>query len=242
MLNIQKYDLLEKAHLFARLCKMCYLSDESLKIECKKYNFPQPTNIKCDNAHCLVFFFHNDIVVAIQGTNDKQDILSYINLFFADTAIKDGYIHSGFLCESKKIADSLPSFQVDKRNLWFCGHSLGAAIAIILSTKFFPKELFTFGSPRVGNKVWVDAYNSISHHRFVNNNDIVCRIPNINYWHHGQEHYINYYGNVLDSPGYFQKLADRARGHLRALAKFQKFDSLYDHGMNQYIKKISLHV
>ncbi|MBU2708599.1 type VI secretion system tip protein VgrG [Zooshikella marina] len=63
------------------------------------------------------------------------------------------------------------------------GHSLGGAAAtliaaIIQETKLFNQPvLYTYGSPRVGTKRFVERYQSIPHFRHVNNRDIVPMVP-----------------------------------------------------------------
>ena len=58
-------------------------------------------------------------------------------------------------------------------------HSLGAALATICASRLDAHELYTFGSPRVGNRAFVKEMKNdgIQHYRFVNNNDIVTGVP-----------------------------------------------------------------
>ena len=76
-------------------------------------------------------------------------------------------------------------------------------------------------------------------YRFVNNNDIVPRVPFAVMWyrHAGSLYYINTYGNIR-SATVWQRLKDRLRGYWNAWKKRMWFDSIYDHAMPKYIKRI----
>ena len=57
------------------------------------------------------------------------------------------------------------------------------------------------------------------------------------YRHHGTNQYINYYGNIRKM-GFWQRLKDSWRGRIRALLKGQPFDGVYDHSIDEYIRKL----
>ncbi|MDH5601708.1 MAG: lipase family protein [Gammaproteobacteria bacterium] len=99
-------------------------------------------------------------------------------------------VHSGFLSETKKlwkhIIKDLRSFEGEKP-LWVTGHSLGGAMAVITAMKYPVKEVYTFGSPRVGIRI-KKALSKDRHTRYVNGDDIVTKLPPswLYYLHHGK--------------------------------------------------------
>ena len=100
--------------------------------------------------------------------------------------------------------------------------------------------LYTYGSPRVGNKDFIKSVN-VKHHRWVNNNDAVTRVPPafLGFRHHGEMKYLNHYGNVRNGLSIWQRFKDRIRGRWAAWKKLQFFDGAFDHSISDYHTKIS---
>jgi len=67
------------------------------------------------------------------------------------------------------------------RAVWFCGHSLGAALATLAADRYAHTQgICTFGSPRVGDDIFASAWTAAFQGRsmrFVNNHDIVTHVP-----------------------------------------------------------------
>ena len=75
-------------------------------------------------------------------------------------------------------------------------------------------------------------------YRWVNNNDIVTRVPPawLGYRHKGQEIYLNAFGKIRCLTPW-QRVKDRWRGILRGLRN-GNFDFFTDHSILQYIEHI----
>ena len=98
--------------------------------------------------------------------------------------------------------------------------------------------LYTYGSPRVGDRKWVKSLQ-IPHYRFQNNNDVVCKVPFwiMGYRHHGKNVYIGYNGKIAKM-NRWRRFIDSMRGRLKAWSKKQFFDGIYDHDITTYTKRV----
>ncbi len=100
-----------------------------------------------------------------------------------------------------------------------------------------PEALFSYGSPRVGNNRYIN-FVQLKHYRWVNNNDIVCRVPPswFGYRHSGREMYLNAFGKLRKYTS-LRRFRDRCYGFFLTLRKFE-IDHFSDHSMDQYIEFI----
>ena len=92
----------------------------------------------------------------------------------------------------------------------------------------------TFGSPRLGTKRHVqDA--GITHLRWVNNNDIVARVPPtwLRYRHTGRRMYLDRNGAVRRMTRQ-QRANDRWAGFRDGIRK-RRFDHFSDHAIAEYV-------
>ena len=246
--KIAELDFNNRALLFAELSRVAYFTEYHATRLAKKLGFTTVEFYNIDGAEAYRFMNKRDIVFACRGTQPKQynDIKADARAFpvVAETI---GRVHGGFKGEVDKLWDKIQEDIIReqaKRDVWFTGHSLGAAMSTILASRcrgettiVNPQELFTFGSPRVG---WASYINNFpfKHYRFVNNADIVPRVPFyiMGYRLHGECQYFNHYGNLRNLTGW-QRTKDTWRGIFRGIAK-GKFDSIADHNIKQYILHI----
>lgn len=230
----------ERALLFAELSQIAYFSGPGAR----RLGFTTTEFYDVDGAQSYRFMNKHDIVIACRGTQPKEfnDIKADLKAYpiKAETVSR---VHRGFKTEVDKVWPMIEedlAREADDRAVWFCGHSLGGGMATIISSRCQsselvpnPKELHTFGSPRVGWGKYVNQH-PFTHYRWVNNNDIVTRVPFyiLGYKHHGQEQYFNTWGN-LRKMSYWQRCKDRLRGMWRGL-KQGKIDNFTDHSIADY--------
>jgi len=188
----------------------------------------------------------HEIIICFRGTEPTaiMDILADLKAW-RKPAREKGLVHFGFAQALDKVYDKIVHW-IDEQKLddgykiTCTGHSLGAALATICASRLDARELYTFGSPRVGERAFVKEMTNdgIKHWRFVNNNDIVTKVPfPIIYRHHGELVYINHHGNIRKMTPW-QRIKDRWRGRARAIAKGQLFDGAFDHSMDLYYQKV----
>lgn len=237
---------LEQSLLFAELSQIAYMPPEPALRCVRKIGFSESLYFDREGAQAYRFRNEDDCVIVCRGTEPNQwsDVKADANALtvLAETV---GRVHSGFKQEVDRLWPLIERALADnQQDLWFAGHSLGGAMATICAGRSKlsriaskPQGLFTYGSPRVGSRAYV-TYWRLVHYRWVNNNDIVTRVPPTwwGYHHSGREMYIDYQGRVRDVEGWRRTL-DRLRGFLRGLRRFD-IDQFSDHSIERYIAYI----
>ena len=237
---------LHKSLLFAELSNVAYYNEHYATQLAKRVSFDNTVFFDRDGAQAFLFSNKYDRVIACRGTepNEWNDIKADINAL-TDLFETFGRVHRGFKRETDDLWPMmLDTLLRDNKPLWFTGHSLGGAMAAICAGRcyiadipFNPQELYTYGSPRVGNRRYINSVN-VNYTRWVNNNDIVTRVPPtwMGYRHSGQEVYLNAYGKVRRMTGW-QRTKDRWRGFIAGI-KQGSVDHFSDHLIDDYIKHI----
>lgn len=228
-------------HTMAQLAQIAYLDDLNAKKKAKRIGFPGHQFFENDGAQCHAFWSKEEFVLAFRGTepDELSDVLADLNAI-PRGAMTHGLVHSGFRGELDKLWDSVSALHGkghQNKKFYITGHSLGAAMATIATSRFEEYtpvvQLTTFGSPRVGTRKFVKNI-ATPHMRFVNNNDIVTKVPLwiMGYKHHGVLQYINFYGNIRKLT-FWQAVKDKWRGYKSGI-----LDGAMDHGMDNYVNHL----
>lgn len=160
---------------------------------------PEPFGGKADSAHFgtdNVYLFRDlsRTFVVVLGTEFS------FKEWFKNFKVKKrnvqylGRVHSGFYENVRELWGRLHTFEAfEDPNICFVGHSRGAAIASILAVSYAliykrPPKLVTFGSPRVGDRAWKQAFDDsgVECVRVVNRWDPVPYVPTIGFVHVGK--------------------------------------------------------
>ncbi|MCD0460135.1 lipase family protein [Roseiconus lacunae] len=244
--SIAELSFLRRSLLFAELAMIAYNDLTEAQAAAEIAGFDEVTFYDRDGAQAYRFRNRQDCVIACRGTepNEWNDIKADANVgsVLAETV---GRVHRGFKREVDDLWPMIETALMDNsRPLYFCGHSLGGAMATICAGRCFlshissnPAELFTYGSPRVGDKRYIN-YVTLDHYRFVNNNDIVTRVPPafLGYRHNGAEVYFDHNGRIRKL-GLVSKRRDKWRGFIRSLKRW-KIDHFTDHSIHRYIEPL----
>jgi triacylglycerol lipase len=128
------------------------------------------------------------LIVSFRGTSSGTDAL--VDARFLKTAAFGGRgrVHRGFNGALNSVWSQLESVVgslLSSKKLFICGHSLGAALAQLAAHRFAlgahpVAGVYVYGSPRVGNRDFMDAYNELLEEKtflHINNKDIVAQIP-----------------------------------------------------------------
>lgn len=243
---IAELDRIRRSLLFAEISMLSYLPDDEATPVFESVGFDEVVYVERDGAQAYLLANDVDLVVVCRGTepNEWNDVRADANAF-TDLAETVGRVHRGFKREVDDIWPTIEERLTDEtRDMWFCGHSLGGAMAQICAARAAhlgaddtAKVVFTFGSPRVGTKKYI-RNNNVEHYRWVNNNDIVTRVPPtlFGYGHRGILMYI-------DSNGVHRHLTPALRGKDRWAGFWQglkqrKFDHFSDHAIAAYVQHI----
>jgi triacylglycerol lipase len=243
---IESLSILRRSLLFAELSNLSYLSRCEAGLLANRIGFPEIRFYDNDGAQAYIFANDDDAVVTCRGTqpDDWNDLKADLDMkkAMAETV---GWVHRGFKREVDDLWPRLEQALVNNtRTLWFTGHSLGAAMAAICAgrcklsyIKSTPRALFTYGSPRIGNRRYVN-YVQLEAYRWVNNNDIVTRVPPawLGFCHKGHEIYLNAYGKIRGLTPW-QRVKDRWRGIVKGIRQ-RRFDPFDDHSIVEYVKHI----
>jgi triacylglycerol lipase len=228
---------LNQANKFAKMANIAYKDEKEAKKEYKNLGWNNHIFLEHKGAQCYIVWNKDDIALCFRGTepDEMSDVLADLNAF-PNKSMTDGWVHAGFKGELNKLWSHIEPIasEYNEKNLYICGHSLGAAMATICTSRIeeFRKVevLYTYGSPRAGTRSFVKGIKT-QHWRFVNNNDIVTRVPLalMGYKHHGNLCYINHYGKIRKMT-IWQRIKDKIRGYRSGL-----LDGAKDHSMENYV-------
>lgn len=200
----------DQSVLFARLSNLAYKNPTEGVQLFNKAGFSKVTYFEYGGSNAYVVENDTDVVIACRGTEVKEwnDVKADLNIKLINSPDGTGKIHEGFAKYTGKIWEKIKTHvaPMQDKNLWVTGHSLGAAMATLMArectldnTLRTPSALFTYGSPRVGNRDFINNFNAhITHHRWVNDGDIVTKVPfSPWYYHCGTMHHIGNDGTVI---------------------------------------------
>lgn len=217
-----------------------------------------------DRAGAQGFVAHCDAwaVASFRGTEvaEWQDVVADARIRLVPRPPHGGKIHLGFHEALSSIwpamEDHIGKIQEGRETpvpMWFTGHSLGAAMATLAADQHHgARALYTFGSPRVGDKGFRQGL-AVNAYRFVNNNDGITTIPPgpplSPYRHVGDLKYLDEDRNLSDDPRTWTVFKNGLKGHLRAMqdavGDFARgdldqvdFEQLRDHSPSAYASAI----
>ncbi|MBI5863225.1 MAG: lipase family protein [Planctomycetes bacterium] len=240
------------AYSLGEAARLAYTREpNSVSATLADWGFEPPTLL--DHRDTQGFVARNDsiILIAFRGTEPRElaDWLTDIDARLV--AGPGGKVHQGFLgalfdvwWELRAAIDAQQD-PAHPRTLWFTGHSLGAALATLATAKLRIEEdkpvagLYTFGSPRVGDSEFSGRFDvdfRARTFRFVNNRDVVTRIPPrlLGYRHVGVECYFDGDGVFSQSPARWMRFLEEVTITVEAYKELPK-NAFDDHSMDRYV-------
>jgi triacylglycerol lipase len=240
----------ERAAFFAKCSELAYLPE---KVGVAKFTELGYAAEFIDHDGSQAYYLYNteDLIFVCRGTEPSEfkDIAADLKAFPVPSSTGIGKVHRGFKESAEDVWNPLLKKlkkYCKKRTIWLCGHSLGAAMATLIAYRLqrsedlpSPAALFTYGSPKVGNKEYIKGITAsgIEHHRFVNGADIVTRVPPWPYQHFGTLHYMNHWGNIRPATA-MQQFKDRLRGFWKGIKKGE-INYFSNHSMTRYVANLT---
>ena len=157
-----------------------------------------------EGTQCYVASNGAFAIVAFRGTQPQERADVWADFQFIPRSWPGGgNVHEGFQQALNVVWDDLTQAlaQSGATNIWFTGHSLGAAVATLAADRFEKRPAHTFGSPRLGDGKFTAAFNSrhaARSFRYVNNHDVVTHVPPsiFNFTHVDREIHIDRHGLI----------------------------------------------
>lgn len=202
-------------------------------------------------TQAIVAWCGDAILIAFRGTEPTSvaDVVTDLQAHLVPFP-GEGRVHAGFLAALDSVWGQVRDLLYQSPNgtpIYLTGHSLGAALATLAAHRLSGRvdvaqippwrrveRLCTFGSPRVGDALFVAGLDQVSVRRHVNACDIVARRPwllaLLGYRHVGDVRYHSDGAGIWRSPNALLVAIDR----LRAWRRDGLIRSLGDHAMARY--------
>lgn len=227
--------------LFAKVSQITYDDPKESK---KKFgdlglNIVEYFNVDSATAY-LLKDLDESFILSFRGTANNTDVKADLTAgknYEIENGQSAGKVHVGFKQETDKLWPKISKSLYNVKSLYVTGHSLGAAMATIAARRMQSKvtALVTFGSPRVGDKDFVDGLK-VLHYRVQNNCDDVTKVPPrlMGFRHHGMHKYMNYHGQFRNfNP--WQQVKDMLLSRVAGWKDGEHFLGAKDHLMANYI-------
>ena len=205
-----------------------------------------PEAVMFDKDGTQVYCYKDNKVacVAFRGTEPAQWSDIKADLKIRKVKCPTGFVHRGFRDALDEVWADVVAWLVKAKceHVFFTGHSLGGALATLAASRWNTEttHLYTFGSPRVGGKKFVQSFKTKERYRYRNNNDIVTKVPFeiLGYKHVSGEGgnfvYFDIDGNVSNKFNRWYMFKQWIKGTLKGFSKL-KVDGFSDHGVHNYV-------
>ncbi len=190
LFDTARYDLLyDEVPYSKRLEVMPYDPSRYRDEAAANWNNPEDVHFLHDEkTDTQAFITHSDkvVLISMRGTYGLWDVL--LDLDARQVSLDEGVgqahrgFYDGFIAAKLFVARYLEAFY-SGQTILICGHSLGGAVALLLAEwlRRQPSNpdvvLYTFGSPRAADRVFVEGAQALTHHRVVNYNDPIPGVP-----------------------------------------------------------------
>jgi subtilisin family serine protease/pimeloyl-ACP methyl ester carboxylesterase len=177
----------QTARALAECSQLAYRDAKAIShLAFRHWGFSNIQYFEVADSHAFLAHKENVAILAFRGAERVAEWLANLNTESVKTA--NGRVHKGFNDRwnslKPSIAEAMNRLPAPVRSIWLAGHDLGGAIALLAAADL--KEdlriagVYTFGQPSVGDTLFnqtVDNRFPNSYVRFVNEDDVVTRLP-----------------------------------------------------------------
>ena len=233
----------------ATLANATYLDVDELKAAMQAENIKLVRHTTLPESQVSYFLtqYKGVQTIAIRGTANLQNAMVDIDLALQADASLGIILHQGFASAARAVYLDVKPYLADDIPIQTTGHSLGGAVAVILSmyltqNDYNLSQIITFGQPKVTNVAGAEKFSYLPLTRIVTAKDIVPLVPPLSpmqikeldiYWHMGEEVIL------LDNSEYSQ--TNGIKSMLRA-TKFTSSvpneENLSAHQMSNYVRLV----
>lgn len=195
----------QEAILFAQIAQGTYTNRFNLSDFQLRATFE---NKGTDTQGVFGVAYGDTFVVAFRGSEETgiEDWITDLKFIqqvypYEESNNKKVKVHYGFIQAYKSVRESVLQAAKNsaEKRIVTTGHSLGGGLATLsaldLQYNIPAKEVacYTYGSPKVGNRHFVESYNRRvpQTFRFVNRFDVVPALPPVGFQHVGKLHHLN---------------------------------------------------
>ncbi len=199
----------------AEASTLAYADEDFVRSRFREAGLPEVTFFEKGSTECYVANNDRFAIVAFRGSEisrkrEKRDLNEVVADLKTDIDFRltdwerGGKVHRGFKEALDEVWPDLLAhireIQGKGCKIWVTGHSLGGALATLFAGRYGTVQgVYTFGAPRVGNEDFREHFDR-DIYRFVNNRDIVPRLPPPGlYVHVGIRKFIDGDGVVRDT-------------------------------------------
>jgi triacylglycerol lipase len=242
------------AFALAYAAQLAYEDEAPVKAALQQWGFDSDRFKFLNSSDTQRFVTATDemILVSFRGTqsNDIWDWMTDADIILRPFVA--GMVHKGFYEGLEDVWSdmnwAITQFQDQGQSLWFAGHSLGAALACLAVARLIFEQhkpingLYTFGQPRTGDFAFSRDFDHEfggRTFRFVNNADIVTRIPPrvLGYSHVGQLLFFDKKGKLQTDEGWWNKFLNEVKVGIEGLEKPAAL--VRQHAIALYIKNMA---
>ncbi|MEN8146404.1 MAG: hypothetical protein ABFR02_02155 [Campylobacterota bacterium] len=133
---------------------------------------------KAVSINYYTFSQKEQLVIVFEGTKDISSLQTDLTIDEVEfLGEKESRVHNGYYAEALSARQALSPHLNREKKIIITGHSLGGAVAHLLSAILYREgyavNLYTFGSPPVGNERFAESIEGLSHERYTHVLDLI---------------------------------------------------------------------